>query len=259
MPREYGRAAGGVVNIITRSGSNDFHGDVFGYLRNRNFQAVNPFSTTSNPAYTRVQAGTAFGGAIKKDKTFYYFSYEVTRRHETGFSSGGSSQPGHMRGSGHWVGRLRPVQLMFPRPSAFRRVRDLDILATPQQVAFLGATPPPELAPYAVVVGAASGIAVNGAYPASFGAWLASAGGLPIPTNGSNPLAQFFSSLQSPGTRFATACRQDSWDCRRPMATPETSRFSKAPVSTRCVWITILQQQSPDVARECQPQHGDRH
>ena len=66
---EYGRASGGVVNIITRSGSNDFHGDIFGYLRNRNFQAVNPFSTTSNPAYTRVQAGAAFGGPIKKDKT----------------------------------------------------------------------------------------------------------------------------------------------------------------------------------------------
>ena len=54
---EYGRAAGGVVNIITRSGSNAFHGDVFGYLRNRNFQAVNPFSTVPNPAYTRVQGG----------------------------------------------------------------------------------------------------------------------------------------------------------------------------------------------------------
>ena len=51
---EYGRASGGVVNIITRSGSNEFHGDVFGYLRNRNFQAVNPFSTVSDPAYTRV-------------------------------------------------------------------------------------------------------------------------------------------------------------------------------------------------------------
>ena len=87
---EYGRAAGGVVNIITRSGSNDFHGDVFGYLRNRNFQAVNPFSTVPNPAYTRVQAGAAFGGPIKKDKTFFYFSYEITRRHETGFSDIGS-------------------------------------------------------------------------------------------------------------------------------------------------------------------------
>lgn len=83
---EYGRAAGGVVNIITRSGSNQFHGDVFGYLRNRNFEATNPFSTVSNPAYTRVQAGAAFGGPIVKDKTYYFFSYEITRRHETGFS-----------------------------------------------------------------------------------------------------------------------------------------------------------------------------
>ncbi len=73
---EYGRAAGGVVNIITRSGSNDFHGDVFGYLRNRNFQAVNPFSTVPNPAYTRVQAGVAFGGPIKKDKLFWFAAYE---------------------------------------------------------------------------------------------------------------------------------------------------------------------------------------
>jgi hypothetical protein len=67
---EYGRAAGGVVNIITRSGSNDFHGDVFGYLSNRNFQAVNPFSTVPNPAYTRVQGRSPPSAApIKKDKT----------------------------------------------------------------------------------------------------------------------------------------------------------------------------------------------
>src|SRR6202795_3280796 len=91
---EYGRAAGGVVNIITRSGSNDFHGDVYGNLPNRNFQPLNPFSTVPNPAYTRVQAGVAFGGALKKDKTYYYFAYEVTRRHETGFSSIGQGNFG---------------------------------------------------------------------------------------------------------------------------------------------------------------------
>src|SRR5438067_2222139 len=88
---EYGRASGGVVNIITKSGSNQFHGDVFGYLRNRKLQAVNPFSNVSNPAYTRVQAGTAFGGPIVKDKTFYFFSFETTRRHETGFSNIGAN------------------------------------------------------------------------------------------------------------------------------------------------------------------------
>ena len=65
---EYGRASGGVVNIITRSGSNQFHGDVYGYLRNRNFQAVNPFSTVKNPAYTRVQAGAAFGERSRRTK-----------------------------------------------------------------------------------------------------------------------------------------------------------------------------------------------
>ncbi|HEY3927530.1 MAG TPA: TonB-dependent receptor [Candidatus Koribacter sp.] len=91
---EYGQAAGGVINIVTKSGSNDFHGDVFGYLRNRDIQAVNPFSTIANPAYTRVQAGFTAGGAIKKDKTFYFLSYETTRRHESGYSSIGADNFG---------------------------------------------------------------------------------------------------------------------------------------------------------------------
>ena len=83
---EYGRASGGVVNIITRSGSNQYHGDIYGYLRDRDLQATNPFSTVPNPAYTRVQAGLTFGGPIKKDKTWFFFGYELTHRHETGFS-----------------------------------------------------------------------------------------------------------------------------------------------------------------------------
>ena len=67
---EYGRAAGGVVNIITRSGSNAFHGDVFGYLRDRNLQATNPFSTIPNPAYTRVQAGRSVRRADQERQDF---------------------------------------------------------------------------------------------------------------------------------------------------------------------------------------------
>jgi hypothetical protein len=104
---EYGRATGGVVNIVTKSGSNDFHGDVFGYFRNKSFQARNPFSVEVDPsgnliptkqAYTRVQAGTAFGGALKKDKTFFFFSYEYTQREETGFSSIGQNNFGFTTG-----------------------------------------------------------------------------------------------------------------------------------------------------------------
>ena len=54
---EYGRASGGVVNIITKSGTNDFHGSAFGYLRNRNIQAENPFSNTPN---ARIYACTGW-------------------------------------------------------------------------------------------------------------------------------------------------------------------------------------------------------
>jgi Carboxypeptidase regulatory-like domain len=170
---EYGRAAGGVVNIITRSGSNQFHGDVFGYLRNRNFQAVNPFSTVPNPAYTRVQAGAAFGGPIKKDKTYYYFSYEITRRHETGFSSIGQDC---LTSGGQTCFGLVPFDAspFFGAPAG-----SFKIMATggaQGQAAFLqqfAPAPPPPLLPflqqYAEVIGASSGMAVNGAWPLAMG------------------------------------------------------------------------------------------
>jgi Carboxypeptidase regulatory-like domain/TonB dependent receptor len=114
---EYGRATGGVVNIVTKSGSNEFHGDVFGYLRNSSFQARNPFSgevdadgnlVPVKQAYTRVQTGVTFGGALKKDKTFYFFSYEYTQREETGFSSIGQGKFGLTTGT---VPCLPPVTL----------------------------------------------------------------------------------------------------------------------------------------------------
>jgi hypothetical protein len=94
---EYGRATGGVINIVTKNGGNEFHGDVFGYFRNKSFQARNAFSGQVDPdtgvleptkqAYTRVQTGLTIGGPIKKDKTFFFGSYEYTQREETGFSS----------------------------------------------------------------------------------------------------------------------------------------------------------------------------
>src|SRR5580658_5937734 len=101
---EYGRATGGVINIVTKSGGNETHGDIFGYLRNKAFQARNPFSGEVDPttgeldpvkqAYTRVQTGFTLGGALKKDKTFYFFSYEYTQHEETDFSSIGTASPG---------------------------------------------------------------------------------------------------------------------------------------------------------------------
>jgi len=163
---EYGRAAGGVVNIITRSGSNDLHGSVYGYLRNRKIQAVNPFSNVPDPAYTRLQAGVALGGALKKDRTFYYFAYEDTRRHETGFSSIGAGNYG--------LSAYDATSFFGPFPAG-----TFTIQATPQQAGFLSALAPSfaylpaplqgAIQKYAFLVGGSSGIAVNGAYPAAFG------------------------------------------------------------------------------------------
>jgi hypothetical protein len=94
---EYGRASGGVINIVSKSGTNEFHGNAFGYFRNKAFQARNPFSGQVDPltgnlnpvkqAYTRTQSGLTFGGPLKKDKTFAFFSYEYTQREESGFAS----------------------------------------------------------------------------------------------------------------------------------------------------------------------------
>jgi hypothetical protein len=162
---EYGQASGGVVNIITRSGTNDIHGSAFGYLRNRSFQAVNPFSNVPDPAYTRVQAGFTLGGALKKDKTFYFLSYETTRRQETGFSTIGQD--------GYGLTPFDASAFLGAAPSTFM------IQASPQQAAFFGnpavqalaASSPAyaqEVAQYAILIGASSGIAINGSYPQSY-------------------------------------------------------------------------------------------
>src|SRR6267142_300438 len=104
---EYGRATGGVINIVTKGGGNKFHGDAFGFFRNKAFQARNPFSgevdsngvlQPTKQGYTRTQSGLTFGGPLKRDKTFYFFSYEYTQREETGFSSIGADNFGLTKG-----------------------------------------------------------------------------------------------------------------------------------------------------------------
>jgi Carboxypeptidase regulatory-like domain/TonB dependent receptor-like, beta-barrel len=171
---EYGRASGGVVNIITKSGTNDFHGSVFGYLRNRKIQAENPFTNTQDPAYTRVQAGVAFGGAIKKEKTFYYFSFETTRRQETGFSTIGQNNFG-------LVPLANPANYGLPTGS----------LVTPAQASFLaGAGLNPLTVGYARLAAGGSAVALAGAAgaPGPLGAFPTS--GAPLPASFHGLLSQ---------------------------------------------------------------------
>jgi hypothetical protein len=76
---EYGRAMGGVVNTVTRSGGNQVHGTGYWFFRNQDFNARDPFATF-NPNETRHQGGASVGGPIKKDKLFYFFNLDLTHR-----------------------------------------------------------------------------------------------------------------------------------------------------------------------------------
>jgi hypothetical protein len=81
---EFGNALGGIVNVISKSGSNELHGNAFGFLRHRSIQARNYFDPGKS-AFTRFQAGATLGGAIKKDRTFFFAAYELLGRQETNF------------------------------------------------------------------------------------------------------------------------------------------------------------------------------
>ncbi|MBZ5703108.1 MAG: carboxypeptidase regulatory-like domain-containing protein [Acidobacteriia bacterium] len=155
---EYGRATGGVVNIVTKSGGNDVHGNLFGYVRNKSFQARNAFSGQVDPvsgnlmpvkqAYTRVQAGATLGGPIKKDKSFYFFSYEYTQREETGFSSIGKNNFDMQ--SYNFPFFPAPLWLMPAQASAVNQL----LLTGVPALQSLGAQ-------YAVLMGSASSVALN--------------------------------------------------------------------------------------------------
>jgi hypothetical protein len=97
---EYGRAAGGVTNAVTKSGTNQFHGDAFFYDRDNKLGARNPLGfitnfdpasgTLSRSAYKapdrRLTFGGDIGGPIKKDKAFFFFNYDEVRRNFPGLA-----------------------------------------------------------------------------------------------------------------------------------------------------------------------------
>jgi hypothetical protein len=82
---EFGRATGGIINVVTKRGGNEFTGNVFGFIRDKNIQARNPFSPVDKADFRRTQWGATLGGPIVKDKTFFFASYERRDRDESGF------------------------------------------------------------------------------------------------------------------------------------------------------------------------------
>src|SRR5438067_249618 len=79
---EYGKTSGGVVNAITRSGTNKIHGSAYEFLRNSKFDAKNYFDDASSPIppFKRNQFGGTVGGPIIKDHTFFFADYEAIRQ-----------------------------------------------------------------------------------------------------------------------------------------------------------------------------------
>lgn len=177
MP-EFGQATGGVVNIVSKSGANEVHGNAFAYFRHKNIQARNPFSVEVDPTtgqvrgvkqgFTRVQPGVTLGGPIAQDKTFYFFAYEASRRQETGFTNIGSGN----------FGLTATTTPLVPGATLF---------LTPTQVAFINnaAVAVAARATYAALAGSASNVALFGidfgAVATAFGVPSAPGARFPIP------------------------------------------------------------------------------
>ena len=83
---EFGRALGGYVNVVTKSGTNTLHGDLYGYFRNQRLNADNALSHTALPL-TQAQYGASLGGPIIHDRTFYFANFEQRELNQSGFTS----------------------------------------------------------------------------------------------------------------------------------------------------------------------------
>src|ERR1700677_1599349 len=76
---EWGKFSGGIVNLSTKGGTNDYHGEAYEYLRNKVLNS-RPYFADNNPPYVQNQFGGTFGGKVIKDKTFFFFAYDGYRQ-----------------------------------------------------------------------------------------------------------------------------------------------------------------------------------
>lgn len=121
---EFGRATGGIINVVTKAGTNNYRGNVFGFLRHRSFQARNAFAPIADPPFTRAQYGATLGGPIAKSRTFFFAAFEQRRRQESGFFT-----------SNVGAGLTSSITI----PAAILGVAQTFDSITPAQAAFIGA------------------------------------------------------------------------------------------------------------------------
>lgn len=82
-PAEFGRGGAAIINVVTKSGTNSYHGTLYEFVRNNRFDARPFFSNRTNPL-NRHQFGGALGGPVRKDKLFFFTNYEALRESATG-------------------------------------------------------------------------------------------------------------------------------------------------------------------------------
>src|SRR5438270_2460114 len=103
-PAQYGRSSGGIISALTRSGTSEFHGDVYEFFRNSALDTRNYFDT-KKPPFRRNQFGASLGGPIQKDRTFIFGDYEGLR------SSLGTTQVDSVPSADARVGNLSSGQI----------------------------------------------------------------------------------------------------------------------------------------------------
>lgn len=103
---EYGEFSGGQINVVTKTGANDLHGDAFEFVRNTNLDARNYFSATRG-RYDQNQFGGTFGGPLRRNKLFFFVDYQGTRLTE-GVDTGQIAVPSLLERSGDFSGPVNP-------------------------------------------------------------------------------------------------------------------------------------------------------
>src|SRR5256886_917656 len=113
---EYGRFASGVINVLTKSGTNKYHGSAFEFLRNTVFNANDWGSQLERPPFHRNQFGGTLGGPIKRDKTFFFVSYSGLRQTTSTFLSGAIVPTALERGGNFTASATKPTDPAINAP-----------------------------------------------------------------------------------------------------------------------------------------------
>ncbi len=130
---EFGRASGGVVNILTRSGTNQWRGNLYGFFRNQRFDARNPLAPTKD-LLTQAQYGLSAGGPLRRDRTFFFTNFEQTRRN---YSAVLTIAPAAVNTINN---RLRAVNYAGPMRSKQASCRQVSTRLTSSPVSITGST-----------------------------------------------------------------------------------------------------------------------